>query len=104
MRGNSKIVVEALKRDSTMRIAIRDNGPGISKKLLAKLRNGEIEPSGSGIGLKNIDERLRIIYGNSSGLSLDSEIGVGTTVSIHLPMHRKAEMTVMQSGLGDDLV
>jgi sensor histidine kinase YesM len=40
---------------------------------------------GSGIGLRNVGERLRVIYGDLAGLQLTSEPGRGTVARLELP-------------------
>ena len=42
--------------------------------------------SNSGIGIKNIDSRIRLYYGDSYGLSIDSSPGHGTSITIKLPI------------------
>ena len=41
--------------------------------------------SGSGIGVKNVNERIKIHFGENYGLSFESALGKGTTVSIKIP-------------------
>ncbi|NQX71013.1 sensor histidine kinase [Paenibacillus alba] len=71
---------------------IRDNGSGISKDRLDKLHerlrcgmNSDKEEPTSGIGLLNVDERLKLHYGPAYGLQLASEQGKGTVVMLTLP-------------------
>jgi signal transduction histidine kinase len=59
-------------------IEIEDDGTGF---LMDRLN----ENMSSGIGLANVRERLRVIYGATSQLTLTSEPGVGTRVRIDLP-------------------
>ena len=40
---------------------------------------------GSGIGVKNVNERIHLYFGKNYGLSIESEPDEGTTVRIHLP-------------------
>ena len=40
---------------------------------------------GSGIGVKNVNERIRLYFGNEYGLFIESEPDEGTTIRIHLP-------------------
>ena len=55
------------------------------------LSSEEIETNGSGYGLKNINQRLTLLYGESYGLSFNSTYGYGTTVTIKLPLINKTE-------------
>ena len=47
---------------------------------------------GSGIGVKNVNERIRLYFGEDYGLTIDSEPDEGTTVTIHLPALTKEEL------------
>ena len=68
---------------------ISDNGVGMRKETLNSLldRNSTHEHSseGNGIGLLNIDERIKLSYGDEYGLSIESELDEGTTVTITIP-------------------
>jgi sensor histidine kinase YesM len=43
------------------------------------------DPSGAGIGLKNVNARLVALYGENGGLSVQSSPGLGTTVAFTIP-------------------
>lgn len=43
----------------------------------------------SGIGIRNVHERIQLIYGESYGVEISSEVGEGTKVRITLPVQRK---------------
>jgi sensor histidine kinase YesM len=64
-----------------VRIAVADNGQGIEPDKLAKLLLPE---SSRGIGLWNIDNRLKKLYG--TGLTIESSPGQGTCVSYLIPL------------------
>ncbi|WP_164908514.1 cache domain-containing sensor histidine kinase [Halobacillus litoralis] len=72
-----------------LEIVVSDNGPGIEEDQLGGIYRGEIRSKSSGIGLNNINERIKMMFGDEYGLTIDSEVGVGTRVSIQLPL--KAE-------------
>ena len=59
-------------------IEVVDDGLGMSEE---RLENA----FGDGIGLSNVNERLRTIYGASCTLKLTSEPGRGTAVSVEIP-------------------
>lgn len=67
-------------------ITIRDNGVGMKKEVLDSILSEDNPHSqGNGIGLRNIDERIRLTYGSSFGLSIESEPDEGTAVTITIP-------------------
>lgn len=66
-------------------ISVQDNGPGIEPETLSKIKNWDIQPNGLGIGLKNIHERIRLVFGEKYGIEVFSETGTGTRVQIRIP-------------------
>ncbi|WP_373231708.1 sensor histidine kinase [Cohnella sp.] len=83
--GTSKIVVLAKLTDEGFFITVEDDGPGMPIDMIEKLRNGELKAKGKGIGLLNIDERIKLAFGEQYGIRIDSEPGHGTRVTIALP-------------------
>lgn len=84
--GHIIIKVEAVGEDK-IAIKVIDNGAGMDEKTVNALLdpNGDIKRSGNGIGIININERLKLVYGNEYGLSVESELEEGTTVTILIP-------------------
>jgi two-component system sensor histidine kinase YesM len=80
-----RISVTTVDKGDTFDIVVKDDGPGMEQDFLEKLRNFEVETKGTGIGLKNIDDRLKIIFSKEFGIQIDSAPGVGTTVTINIP-------------------
>jgi len=89
--GVCKIRVWAESLENRLEIWVQDNGPGMDKDFLLKLNKGEIKSRGSGIGIKNIDERIKIIFGNEYGVRIDSILGEGTKVCISIPYKRSED-------------
>jgi two-component system, LytTR family, sensor kinase len=76
--GGGRITIKtAIKNGRTM-IDVVDDGLGMSEERLE-------QAFGGGIGLSNVNERLRTIYGASCTLKLTSEPGRGTAVSVEIP-------------------
>jgi two-component system LytT family sensor kinase len=76
--GGGKIELRTTNRDGRLRIEIEDNGVGISEE---KLPHVYVE----GIGLSNVRERLRVLYGTAFDLDIRSRIGEGTVIRIEIP-------------------
>jgi len=66
-------------------LTVSDNGVGMSPAVLDEILN-ENEDRKDNYGIKNINKRIKLNYGNSYGLSYRSEQGIGTTVYIKLPV------------------
>ena len=61
-------------------IWIADNGPALEADLLTKLKSGEKQPHGSGIGLQNVDTRHKLLFGEKYGLSFGTIDGWATVI------------------------
>ena len=84
-----KITVSASDAGDNISIVVRDDGIGMMPDELSELRitvaEGRTNPGDSGFGMANVSERLRMNYGESYGLFIDSTYGEGTTVEILIP-------------------
>ena len=87
MDGDGEISVRAYLKDGDLYIDVSDNGMGIPAELCETLLTDQsrIRSKGSGIGLRNVHERIQLCYGRPYGLTIFSEPDVGTTVRIRLP-------------------
>jgi len=65
-------------------IEVADDGVGIGNRPVPQLRRTG-SGSGNGIGMKNVRERLEVLYGNQARFSVVSSPGRGTLVSIEIP-------------------
>lgn len=85
---NCIIKIDAYLKEGHIIINVTDNGSGINDNKVEQLLNVESteRQKFSGIGLKNVHERIRMKYGGNYGLSISSEIGKGTAVSLTIPI------------------
>ena len=79
--GEGRILIRSTRRDGHSIIDIIDNGVGVTH---GHAERASLTP-GSGIGLQNVNERLRVIYGANYQLQLDSVPGEGTCARIVIP-------------------
>lgn len=88
---DTNIYIKGMIRDEGCVIEISDAGKGMSEEELEKLKMriaGEIEPDGgkgNGIGLKNVQDRIRMSFGAGYGITVDSKIGCYTKVTVCVP-------------------
>ncbi|NLW56926.1 MAG: sensor histidine kinase [Firmicutes bacterium] len=92
--GVCQIEVRMIKTGDLVEISVEDNGPGMEPGYWERLAQGLVKTRGTGIGLKNIDDRIKMIYGDEYGIRVDSELGVGTKVSIFFPFTTHKEVKV----------
>lgn len=85
MIDTCKISIHAFVEEKLLYISVEDNGPGMEETFVAQLLSGEVKTKGSGLGLKNIEERIKLLYGEAYGLSVESEPSGGTKVTLMLP-------------------
>ncbi len=65
--------------DSRLKITIHDNGCGMPPEVLDRITN---PADNHGYGIKNVDARLKLYFGDEYGIQFDSQIDVGTTAII----------------------
>jgi signal transduction histidine kinase len=82
-----EIDVCAEQRDEMIQITVSDNGEGISPENLRRTRDPffSTRPKKAGLGLSIADRIIQLHGGN---LTIDSQRGVGTTVTVFLPIHQ----------------
>lgn len=87
MSGDGDILVQAYLKNDELYIDIIDNGLGMPQEVADKLLTNEngVQKKGSGIGLRNVHERIKLYFGDSYGLEIYSEPDEGTTIRIHMP-------------------
>lgn len=87
-RGTINVLIH--RRENLLHIEIADDGIGMTKERLdSMMSGGRKKEHFTGIGIQNIDERLKLIYGSRYGVQMDSQEDCGTTVSIEIPLQMK---------------
>ena len=88
MDGDGEILIKAWQKGKDLMMSVSDNGLGMTEEQVENLfADVSHVPSkrGSGIGVKNVNERIKLYFGRDYGLSIQSEPDEGTTVTIRLP-------------------
>ncbi|HIW33986.1 MAG TPA: histidine kinase [Candidatus Paenibacillus intestinavium] len=79
------IRIVGIREGDTILFKIIDDGVGISTELLEQL--GDIDESANvGYGIRNVNQRIKLFYGSSYGVTIFSKVGIGTTVCIRFPI------------------
>lgn len=83
------IKIHIFSREQVLYISIHDNGVGMSEENIARLLTDTSRVTQnymSGIGLPNVDRRIKLVYGQEYGIKIDSEPGIYTCVTVSLPL------------------
>lgn len=82
------IKIVGVLKDENILIEVFDSGKGIApnevKRINDELRSGDIQFDGH-VGLKNVNQRISLIFGNEYGVFVSSKLGFGTTITILIP-------------------
>ena len=84
----ARITIAARDAGSEAVITVEDNGVGMDPARLRRILAGEEAGPGSGIGLPNVDERIRQVYGDAYGLVIETGVGAGMKVTARIPKYR----------------
>jgi two-component system sensor histidine kinase YesM len=82
------IIVRDWIDEGVLYISVEDNGFGMPKEVVDHLLDEDrshVRSKGSGVGLYNVHQRIRLRYGPQYGLTIESEPDTGTVVIIKLP-------------------
>ena len=85
------ISIRGEKKGDLLLLTVSDDGAGMTEERLHQLNDGldlqySMTEVGSHFGLRNIHERLMNLYGEQYGLTFQSSLGVGTTITITIPL------------------
>lgn len=88
------ILIHAYRQGDVFIIKVRDNGVGIAREKMASILNHTEKVKGSsmsGIGLPNVDRRIKLNYGEEYGLTIESQEGEFTEITIKMPLEYECE-------------
>ncbi|MFT3985247.1 MAG: histidine kinase [Lachnospiraceae bacterium] len=89
IEGGGLICITGKRERDTIIFEIKDNGRGMEKDACDRIisgMNSSILGVGNSIGMRNVNQRIKIYFGDSYGISIQSKIGEGTTVSLCIPV------------------
>ena len=95
MDGDGEIEVKVYREAENLWFQISDNGLGMTSQQVDSLLGSKPHVSsrrGSGIGVKNVNERIRLFFGEDYGLTIQSEPDEGTVIKICLPARTYSDM------------
>jgi two-component system LytT family sensor kinase len=83
---SGRITIRAEDAGSDCRISVEDDGVGMDPEQVRAQLAGK--GGGESLGLGNVDERLRAVFGDDSGLVVETAKGAGTKITIRVPKYR----------------
>ena len=81
-----RVTITAEDAGAECRISVEDDGVGMDPERLRRTMTGE--DRGDSVGLGNVDERLRSVFGAEYGLVIETALGAGTKVVVRVPKYR----------------
>ena len=90
-----KAKIEVIVDPEAKTMKFIDNGLGMTEDKLEYIMHHQVVSSkrGSGIGVRNVHERIQLIYGKQYGVTITSELDEGTTATITIPKMEEADET-----------
>jgi two-component system sensor histidine kinase YesM len=82
--GNGHIHISAIPIADDVELIVRDNGQGFDVKQLNR-ESTEKPTKLGGVGIQNVDQRIKLYYGPNYGITINSSLTIGTTVTIKIP-------------------
>ena len=81
------IQITGRKKENQVILSVCDNGKGMEEQAVNNILNSKRGTTSnlSGIGIGNVRDRIKLCYGDKCGLRIESEPGIGTTVTIWIP-------------------
>ncbi len=94
-RSDNLLTIRIFKHDADIYTYVIDNGNGIEEEKLKKIMQSLESPNltnNSGLGLSNVNERIRLLFGNRYGIDIFSEYGKGTVVLLRIAAKAREEL------------
>lgn len=86
-QGRGRIEIRGWKQDDCIWFSVKDNGVGMDEETAKAILTRESK----GYGVRNVNERIQLFYGEKYAVTVESKIGEGTEMKLHFPMRRRQE-------------
>ncbi|WP_169081357.1 sensor histidine kinase [Paenibacillus sp. PL91] len=82
--GRGRLILRASLDGEDIVFVVEDNGVGMEPYKIERILKHE----SAGYGIKNVQERLQLLFGSEYGISIHSQSGIGTSVIVRIPQYR----------------
>ncbi|MEY2195644.1 sensor histidine kinase [Neobacillus sp. BF23-41] len=93
--GNGYLFINGKIKNNKLHIEVLDNGVGMDENTVASLSEGRYvnldEKKGTGNGILNVQNRIQLLFGEDNGIKIESNINVGTSFELTLPLHKEGD-------------
>ncbi|NLN65298.1 MAG: sensor histidine kinase [Clostridiaceae bacterium] len=86
--GNGRIAITGKDNDGKILLQVEDDGLGMEEEIIAEIlseKPRQVTNEHTHIGIRNVDRRIRMYYGDQHHIVISSTLGIGTLVSINIP-------------------
>lgn len=93
MEGNGALKIRIIREEDALRISVEDNGVGMTRESIEEQFKKDYRQEGGvrKLGVSNVRERIREIYGEPYDMVIESQPGKGTWVIMRIPFRREKE-------------
>ena len=84
MSDEGEIIIEVSEEDKDIVMSVSDNGVGMTEEQCEEILRKDSHKKG-GIGIKNVNDRVKIYFGENYGVTIFSELDEGTRMEIRMP-------------------
>ncbi len=89
MIDEGEIIIKGYKQDNSIIFKVIDNGIGMDEYQISQLYIENNDKTG--IGVKNVHDRIRVFYGEDYGVSIKSDLDEGTEITLKIPIVKEEE-------------
>ncbi len=91
MTEEGHLIISIIRAQGTIIISVKDNGAGMTEEQVSNLLSNKMEDNKrySHIGINNVNQRIKLHYGEEYGISIYSSLGSGTEVVIVYPFEKE---------------
>ena len=82
---HGSITISVTMSGMLLSVSVEDNGAGIEYERIEEVLSSESESVGY-VGLRNVERRLKLFLGEEAAITIDSQVGCGTIVTLHMPV------------------